>query len=98
MTTLIKLEGINKSHTNSDERYLQEALDKLRVDYENACKPLIDALVRIECAKTGPRMMVTIEQARSMGFDVPNAPIEGRGGRHSQETSDAQPASPPMPG
>ena len=28
----------------------------------------------------------------------PNAPIEGRGGRHSQETSDAQPASPPIAG
>ncbi len=53
----------------------------MRVNYENQSKPLIDALVKIESTRSSPpQMMVTIEQARAMGFDVPNFEFDIKNG------------------
>lgn len=53
---------------DSEERYLRETLAMLQDSYEKAAKPYIDRLVEIYAMRLPEPMIVTIEQARSLGL------------------------------
>lgn len=51
------------------EQELREALSRLRREYEDLSRPLVDALAKIDLLKPRPPMFITEEQAKSLGLD-----------------------------
>jgi hypothetical protein len=52
----------------TEDRYLREQLAMLQESYHKAAQPLIDRLVAIECRKPPPPIIMTLEQAQTLGL------------------------------
>ena len=59
-------------YAEDEEHFLRETIAMLKESYDKAVKPYIDRLVMIQCHRKPDPIFVTIEQARAMGFEVPN--------------------------
>ena len=57
----------------AEERYLRETLAILQESYTKAAKPYIDRLVAIHAMRPPAPMLVTVEQAKALGFLPANA-------------------------
>ena len=55
----------------AEERYLLGQLAIIRQSYEQAAKPYVDRLVALR-SRSLPQMIVSIDEARGLGFDVAN--------------------------
>lgn len=55
---------------SDEEKYLRETIASLQQSYAKAVKPYLDRLVAIERMRTPAPVIVTVEQARALGFEV----------------------------
>ena len=62
----------------AEERYLRETLAMLQESYAKAAKPYIDRLVALR-SRSVPQMLVTVEQAQSLGLLPANAQVQASG-------------------